>query len=192
MKKISVKQLLVNAMEDYGNNLILAERFWSQHYRPNCGRNSRNNIPKLTYGGILIWRWKNWFVQCRRSARCAASAASDPANQMTKRGLSTVRRPNPTQYVLGGAWNDHDEEPVQGYGCLRRDADQDRRLNHKDQIWNLFPAEWPVATVFLKNNSKKLPVQKRRQLFAVVWVGFRQRKGEDATILPQYSSCFFD
>jgi len=28
MKKISVKQLLVNAMEEYGNSLILSERFW--------------------------------------------------------------------------------------------------------------------------------------------------------------------
>ena len=28
MKKISVKQLLVNAMEEYGNNLILSDRFW--------------------------------------------------------------------------------------------------------------------------------------------------------------------
>ena len=27
MKKISMKQLLVNAMEDYGNNLILSDRF---------------------------------------------------------------------------------------------------------------------------------------------------------------------
>ena len=27
MKKISVKQLLVNAMEEYGNNLILSDHF---------------------------------------------------------------------------------------------------------------------------------------------------------------------
>jgi len=27
MKKNSVKQLLVNAMEEYGNNLILSDRF---------------------------------------------------------------------------------------------------------------------------------------------------------------------
>jgi len=27
MKKISMKQLLVNAMEEYGNNLILSDRF---------------------------------------------------------------------------------------------------------------------------------------------------------------------
>ena len=29
MKKISAKQLLVNAMKEYGNNLILENRIWS-------------------------------------------------------------------------------------------------------------------------------------------------------------------
>ena len=28
MKKISMKQLLVNAMEEHGKNLILSDRFW--------------------------------------------------------------------------------------------------------------------------------------------------------------------
>ena len=28
--KMNVKQLLVNAMEEYGNTLILSDRFWSQ------------------------------------------------------------------------------------------------------------------------------------------------------------------
>ena len=34
MKK-NVKQLLVNAMEEYGNNLILSDRFW---YRSQTAR----------------------------------------------------------------------------------------------------------------------------------------------------------
>ena len=32
MKKISIKQLLVKAMEQYGNNLILSERIWFPPY----------------------------------------------------------------------------------------------------------------------------------------------------------------
>ena len=30
MKKVSMKQLLINAMEEYGNTLILSERIWSR------------------------------------------------------------------------------------------------------------------------------------------------------------------
>ena len=37
MKK-NVKQLLVNAMEEYGNTLILSDRFWSQTQKAPRGR----------------------------------------------------------------------------------------------------------------------------------------------------------
>ena len=33
----NMKQLLVNAMEEYGNILILSDRFWSKHNRPQAG-----------------------------------------------------------------------------------------------------------------------------------------------------------
>ena len=36
--KMNVKQLLVNAMEEYGNTLILSDRFWSQTQKAPWGR----------------------------------------------------------------------------------------------------------------------------------------------------------
>ena len=51
MKKISVKQLLVNAMKEYGNNLILSERIWSRH-RDLRGHSIKIDLQQLTSGGI--------------------------------------------------------------------------------------------------------------------------------------------
>ena len=103
MKKITMKQLLVNAMEVCGTDRILSERYWSLNKalsRPYYRKKPHWNLE------VTKWRttwWRTWSVPCRRSARCVASSASNPANQMIMKGLPTVRRPSPNPlFALGG------------------------------------------------------------------------------------------
>ena len=65
MKKISMKQLLVNAMEEYGNNLILSDRFWFRSQPPVTG----NDIDKKQHTAVggkkqwkQIWNRKRYWI----------------------------------------------------------------------------------------------------------------------------------
>ena len=63
MKKISMKQLLVNAMEEYGNTLILSDRFWSRTTIALSRLILIEIKNKLNFGGTILWRpilWRIW------------------------------------------------------------------------------------------------------------------------------------
>ena len=72
MKK-NVKQLLVNAMEEYGNNLILSDRFWSLTQPAPCGRKIKiTNKESETWKAKWLRKkcWKAWKLTVSFWAGC--------------------------------------------------------------------------------------------------------------------------
>ena len=90
-------------------------------------------FPTPVFGGkrLCLWR-RTWFVLCRRSARCVASAASKSSKPDDHEGPVHCAPAESHAICFRRCLNYvHAEEPAQVHDRLRRDAEQDRRLSVK-------------------------------------------------------------
>ena len=77
---------------------------------------------------FITWTWETtWSAPCRPSARCVLSSASK------RDSLWCLQKDSPPpvgqqKFILQRRYLSNDEESDQGYGRIRRDADQNRRL----------------------------------------------------------------
>ena len=77
---------------------------------------------------FITWTWETtWSAPCRPSARCVLSLASN------RDSLWCLQKDCPPpvgqqKFILQRRYLSNDEESDQGYGRIRRDADQNRRL----------------------------------------------------------------
>lgn len=115
MKKISMKQLLVNAMEEHGKNLILSDRFW---FRSQPALSRAKDIDKrqhIAVGGMkkweTFWNMSRYWISTISKASIWTGFISDFSDYMIggnelclwRRTWSAVCRPSARCVLLSGS-----------------------------------------------------------------------------------------